>query len=255
MKKLSAVLSPLWLALMLSVVGAPLAVAEDSVEDIERTIRQSFKASRPDLKIATVAESPVADLYEVQFESGPKVYTTKDGRYFVLGDLYEIRVGGFVNLAEVGRQAERVEGLKEIDEDDTIAFAAKGERKGVLYVFTDVDCGFCQKLHREVPELNEMGVEVRYLAYPRAGVGSPTYKKMVSAWCAKDKQAAMTALKTRQPIEQKNCADNPVARQYQLGGRMGVTGTPAIVTEDGRLIPGYMPADRLAPLALGATVQ
>jgi thiol:disulfide interchange protein DsbC len=127
-----------------------------------------------------------------------------------------------------------------------IVFSPKGQVKASVTVFTDVDCGYCQKLHEEVPALNAKGIEVRYLAYPRAGIGSPSYNKIVSAWCANDQQDALTKLKRRQPIPTNICAGNPVAAQFALGGKMGVRGTPALVLESGRLLPGYMPADRLA---------
>ncbi|MFT5670969.1 MAG: thiol:disulfide interchange protein DsbC, partial [Glaciecola sp.] len=110
----------------------------------------------------------------------------------------------------------------------------------------DVDCGYCRKLHEEVPALNAKGIEVRYLAYPRAGIGSPSYNKIVSAWCAVDQQNALTKLKQLEPIPTNICAGNPVAAQFALGGKMGVRGTPALVLDSGRLLPGYMPADRLA---------
>ena len=112
-------------------------------------------------------------------------------------------------------------------------------------MFTDIDCGYCRKLHREIPQLNEMGIEVSYLAYPRAGIGSQSYSKYVSAWCAEDKLGALTLAKNGQEIPAKNC-DNPIAAQYELGQQMGISGTPAIVLEDGRLIPGYLNAQKLA---------
>ncbi|MNF31627.1 Thiol:disulfide interchange protein DsbC precursor [compost metagenome] len=118
-------------------------------------------------------------------------------------------------------------------------------------MFTDTDCGYCQKLHSEVTELNRLGVEVRYVAFPRQGLQSPAYTEMVNVWCAKDPQAAMTAAKSRQPVTTAQC-DNPVAKQYALGQMIGVSGTPAIVLANGKLIPGYQPAAQLAKLALEA---
>ena len=120
------------------------------------------------------------------------------------------------------------------------------EAKAFVYVFTDVDCYYCQKLHQEVPALKELGVEIRYLAYPRAGVGSPSYRKIASAWCAEDPNISLTALKAGEQIPDNVCENNPVAEQYMLGGQLGVSGTPALVTESGKLLPGYMPADKLA---------
>jgi len=150
----------------------------------------------------------------------------------------------FGNLAEQDRVEKRQALMASVDVHDMVVFPAGGERKAIINVFTDVDCGYCRKLHQEVPELNELGVEVRYLAYPRAGIGSRSYEKIVSAWCSDDRKGAITALKAGEEIPDSNCT-NPVASQYELGHEVGVSGTPAIVLEDGRLLPGYMPADQL----------
>ncbi|NNC55525.1 MAG: DsbC family protein, partial [Pseudomonadales bacterium] len=115
-----------------------------------------------------------------------------------------------------------------------------------IYVFTDVDCYYCQKLHREVGQLNDLGVEVRYLAYPRAGVNSPVHKKLASAWCAKDPRDALTKLKAGEDIPENECAKNPIASQFHLGNRLGVSGTPAIFSESGKQLGGYVPADGIA---------
>ena len=133
--------------------------------------------------------------------------------------------------------------------DKKITFPAVGETKAKIAVFTDIDCGYCRKLHQEVPDMNKLGIEVSYLAYPRAGFGSDSYKKYVSAWCADDKLGAMTLAKNGKSIPSKNC-DNPVDEQYHLGRAIGISGTPAIVLESGRLIPGYLSADKLGK-ALG----
>lgn len=215
----------------------------------EAAIRQRFKAARPDVVISQVEPSDVDGIYRVELQNGPEIYVSADGKYFFLGDMFSVTETGFVNLAETRRNGERQKLMAEVKREDMIIFSPEGEPKGAVYVFTDVDCGYCQKLHKEVPELNAMGIEVRYLAYPRAGLGTPTYKKMESAWCADDRKAAMNALKSRQPIAEKSC-DNPIAEEYKLGADVGVTGTPAIVTTSGQLIPGYMPADRLAKVVL-----
>ena len=149
------------------------------------------------------------------------------------------------------RDGERMQKLASVKESDMIIFSPKGETKAHVTVFTDVTCFYCQKLHQEVPQLNAMGVEVRYLAYPRAGLKSDGYNKLASAWCADNRQDILTKLKAKQPVPEKSCDPNPIAQQYQLGQQMGVRGTPAIVTEDGKLIPGYKPAaDLVAGLGL-----
>ena len=116
-----------------------------------------------------------------------------------------------------------------------------------VLVFTDTDCGYCRKLHQEMADYNALGIEVRYVAYPRAGLGSPTYERMVSAWCAAEPLAALTRLKNGDSIPSKTCV-NPVADQYELGQQIGLSGTPTIVLADGRMLPGYTPAAQLAEI-------
>ena len=239
--------SPVMLAQAQSAEQGDAAIAEQ--------IKASLQASRPGLTVANIKPSPISGIYAVQVANGPMLYATADGQYFVLGDLYEVAPGGFVNLDEKESETGSAELMSEINVVDMIVFSPKEQpAKASIMVFTDVDCFYCQKLHQEVPDLNRLGIEVRYLAYPRAGIGSDSYKKIASAWCAKDPQAAMTKLKTRQKIATNVCATNPVAAQFSLGQKVGVTGTPAMVTESGRLMPGYMPALQLA-VALGVPVD
>lgn len=223
--------------------------AMDAAPAGARTLLKRLEAARPDLMqtIRKVSETPVANLYAVELAGGTLLYGTADGGHLIAGDLYALGDGELVNLAEEERSVTRRRLLESVDHGDMIVFAPKGEVKGAINVFTDVDCGYCQMLHREVPELNARGIEVRYLAYPRAGLGSDSYRKIVSAWCAKNPQDAITRLKAREAIPEATC-QNPVADQYALGGAMGVTGTPAIVLDDGRLLPGYLPADRLSAI-------
>ena len=204
-----------------------------------------LKALRPDIPIEAVSASPLPGIYALELSGGTVFYGTQDGRYLFAGDLYELGDDDLVNLADIGRAQKRKVLMDSVALNDMVVFPASGDTKAVISVFTDVDCGYCRKLHQEVGELNELGIEVRYLAYPRAGVGSVSYSKIVSAWCADDPNAAITELKAGNDIPQKSC-DNPVASQFSLGQQVGVTGTPAIVLEDGRLIPGYAPAADLA---------
>jgi thiol:disulfide interchange protein DsbC len=215
----------------------------------EAAVRNGLNKAMPTLKFASVEKSQVEGLYRVQTESGEILFTSSDGSFFLTGDLYSTKKGRLANLSEERREQARADQVASIPLDEKIVFPAKGETKARIAVFTDIDCGYCRKLHREVPALNDMGVEVSYLAYPRAGVGSDSYEKFVSAWCAGDKMGAMTLAKNGKAIPQKTCK-NPVSNQFKLGQEMGVTGTPAIVLEDGRLIPGYMKADKLGK-ALG----
>ncbi|MFT7129260.1 MAG: thiol:disulfide interchange protein DsbC [Gammaproteobacteria bacterium] len=223
--------------------------------NVEMAIRSTFKLSRPNIAIETIAPSVIKNIFEVKVAGGPTLYTSANGQFFVLGDIYAVEPGGFVNLAEQSREGDRMSLLADVRVEDMIVFSPEQlPAKATLTVFTDVDCFYCQKLHKEVPDLNRIGIEVRYLAYPRAGIGSDAYKKIASAWCADNKQESLTKLKNRQYIPTNVCAGNPVEDQYNLGQKMGVTGTPALVTSTGRLMPGYIPTLRLASV-LGVDVD
>ncbi|MDB6061130.1 MAG: protein-disulfide isomerase [Verrucomicrobiaceae bacterium] len=225
--------------------GAAFA-AEQPAEKPEVLIKRALEASRSDLKVQTVTASEIPGLYSAQFENGPMVYVTPDAKYFVLGDLYQVQGKSYVNLAEERRNVDRAKQLAGVPLKDMIVFKPKVATKGVINVFTDVECGWCQHFHKDVPQLNAMGIEVRYLAFPRAGLGSEDYKKMVTTWCAKDRPAMLTRYKTGQQIPLNLCDNNPVAAQFQLGERLGVQGTPTLMTAKGEVIPGYVPPEELA---------
>lgn len=233
--------------------GLALAENPKPVPDYE-AVSSSLKQALPNLEIQRITESPIPGLFEVQSNIARLLYVSADGRYFVAGDLYEIEDGRVSNPAQERMQKFRIQALSELDEKDIIAFKPEGRPvETTITVFTDVDCGYCQKLHLEVDRLNEMGIQVNYLAFPRGGLSGVTYDKMVSIWCAEDRQEAMTRAKSRLANPPAVC-ENPVDKEYELGNRLGVTGTPAIVLSNGQLVPGYLPADELARrLGLGSS--
>ena len=233
------------LMMAVSILVFPIANA-DALKD-QKLIEQKLLKVNKNLTVESLKPSDIEGFYTVRLSSGDKLYVDKTGNYFFSGSLFAIQNDKIVNLTDKEEAMERVALVKEFNPAEMIVFSPKPpvKTKVSINVFTDVDCFYCQKLHKEVPELNAMGIEVRYLAFPRAGVGSGSYKKIVSAWCAEDPHTSITKLKNKQDIPQKTC-DNPVAKQYELGQRMGVSGTPAIILEDGSLIPGYRPAAKLA---------
>lgn len=211
----------------------------------EEVIKQKLQAAGRDIPVTVVRPSVVENIYEVELSSGEVFYSTADGGYLFSGDLYQVAPQGFKNITEEGRMLARAQQIQSLDEKELVIFPAEGEKKGQITVFTDVDCGYCRKLHQEVPELNKMGISVRYMAFPRAGLGSEVYRTMASVWCSDNRQDALTRAKQGEAIQSKDCK-NPIAAQYQLGQKLGVNGTPAIFLDDGRLLPGYMPAARIA---------
>ena len=221
---------------------------------VSDAIVAQLKSARSEFEYTVVEKAPVAGFYEVQVRSGPILYVSADGKHFFDGNLYQVRPGQFVDLRDMKLSKQRGEIFANRNTGDMIIFKPKGATKAIMNIFTDVDCGFCRKLHRDVPELNAMGVEVRYLAYPRAGIPSEAYDKMTSAWCAKDQQTALTQTKNGQSVASATCDDNPVADHFALGRKIGVTGTPAIVLMDGTMLPGYQPPKDFAKI-LGLTAS
>lgn len=208
-------------------------------------LRAAIEVPAAGLSVESARYSDMPGMVEVQFNDGPLVYASEDGTFFIIGDLYAVGPEGYVNLAEQRRDSEREAMLAAVSRDDMIVFPATGETRGHITVFTDTTCFYCQKLHKEVPELNRRGVEVRYLAYPRSGVGSDGFRQLATAWCDSNPRETLTRMKNRESVDDNVCAGNPVARQYELGQEMGVRGTPAIITADGQMIPGYRPVDDL----------
>ncbi|MGB1342650.1 MAG: DsbC family protein [Pseudomonadales bacterium] len=209
-----------------------------------KTLNKALEASGLPIESVTVADVP--GLYDVKLTDGTVLLTDASGSYFILGDVYQRFNQRLVNLSELKRNAARKQLIDELPESEMVVFSPPPERrKTAVTVFTDIDCGYCRKLHQEVPELNRLGIAVRYLAYPRAGIGSASYDKIVSAWCAPDQKKALTRAKAGTAIKAVSC-DNPVKSHFEMGALVGVTGTPSIILEDGRILPGYLPADRLA---------
>lgn len=234
-------ITPLLMALLMMSLGLSSWAGDKSPE---QTLAENLKHALPHFQIDNIKATPVAGIYQVTLNGANIIYSNADGSHIFSGDLFSIEVGGLVNLTEAVRSGARVEALAAVPSQQFIEYAPK-QVKATVTVFTDVDCGYCRKLHLEMDNYHAKGIAIRYAAFPRGGVQSPQYQKMVSAWCADDNKAAMDALKNGQSLDPKTCA-NPVAQHYELGVGFGIRGTPALVLDDGTLIPGYVPADELA---------
>ncbi|MDH3282272.1 MAG: DsbC family protein [Gammaproteobacteria bacterium] len=213
-----------------SVAQAPLS--QDAQDRLEQGL--------PGVQIDSVQLSPVRGVYEARV--GAQVfYLTEDGKYAFMGDLIDIDTQ--TNLAEQSRRKVRAQLVETAGEDTMIVFApAKPIR--TVSVFTDVDCPYCAKFHLDVPKLVAGGVKIRYLAYPRTGVGSESYQRAVSVWCADDPRRAMGEAKAGKSLATNTCV-NPVADHFRLGQEIAVKGTPTLVLDDGSMITGYISPDRL----------
>jgi thiol:disulfide interchange protein DsbC len=197
----------------------------------------------PGIDAASIKAAPVSGLYEVGYGTNI-AYVSGDARYLLRGDLIDL--DSDVNLTEQRSNRARLEQLANVGEDNMIIFGPDPKNaKYEITVFTDIDCGYCRKLHSEIAQLNNLGVRVRYMFYPRTGPNTASWKKAEEVWCADDRKSAFTAAKQGQKIESKDCGPTPISEEWQMGQAFGVRGTPAIITSDGALIAGYLPPQQL----------
>jgi thiol:disulfide interchange protein DsbC len=222
--------------------AATEAVASSATQEARAAIAKRFGA-RPE----NVRDTPIPGLYEVS-EGTEVLYVSADGQYMLSGAMFEL--ASRRNLTDARKMGIRKTLLAGVRDEDTIAFLAP-QPKYELYVFTDVDCGYCRRLHGQMAELNSMGISVRYLAFPRTGPGTESARKIEAVWCATNRQQAMTTAKTGAAMGKPNC-QSPVAKQYELGAAVGLEGTPALYTKAGASIRNGSPEDILAQLKQGS---
>lgn len=218
--------------------GAKAAARSGPVPaDVRARVVSKLPGAKPD----DVAYSPVPGLYEVTM-GGLIAYVSGDGKYLLSGNVYDLDTQA--NLTASRRSAARAKALAAAREDQMIIFGP-AKPKMTVTVFTDVDCGFCRKFHNQVAELNKAGVRVRYLAYPRTGPGTESWRKAEAVWCSGDRRDALTRAKRGEDVKAKNCGDAAIKSQWEMGDDLGVEGTPAVFTEAGDYIGGYLTVPQL----------
>jgi thiol:disulfide interchange protein DsbC len=224
----------------LLMVLAAFFLASSSYAD-EAAVKKALNEFMPDINIESIKSAEIKGLYEV-VAGGNIFYVSEDGRYLLQGQMYDAVEKK--NITENKLANVRKLALEKVGENKMIVFKPKTS-KYMVSIFTDIDCGYCRKLHSEIDQYLAQGITVRYLFFPRAGKGSDSYTKAVSVWCAADQQKALTAAKKGESLDAKTC-DNPIDEHMQLGEAFGMSGTPMIVTEKGNVLPGYVPAAQLA---------
>ena len=214
----------------------------------EQKIRDSLSQNLPRLSIVSMKESAAPGIYQVEINGGEVIHVTADGKHILNGDLLAVQPGGVQNVTEIWRSKKRIDALKGLKDEDLVVYPAKGEEKAEVIAFTDTSCGYCQKFHQEIPALNDMGITVKYVAWPRYGLQSPAGQTMANIWCSADREKAMDLGKTRQPVPKPEgkCDTTVIDEQILLGREMGVRGTPAVYLSDGRKIGGYREAKDIA---------
>jgi thiol:disulfide interchange protein DsbC len=230
---------PLIFAALFATLLANSVFADDTADSFT-AVEEKIRSLVPNAKTIAVSETPIQGVFQVQVNSDI-IYVTQDGKYLLQGQLMEI--DSRENLTDRAKSQIRGSLLTGLDGSKQITFSPENPKYDLL-VFTDIDCGYCRKLHDQMAEYNEQGIAIHYLAFPRAGIGSKAYDKYVSVWCADDQQAALTLAKGGGEPEPMVCP-NPIAEQYSLGKELGVTGTPSMLMTDGSMIPGYVPPAQL----------
>lgn len=220
---------------------AALAVSQSAGALTKEELAATLQGVDP----SDISASPIAGVYQVAVGS-TVAYVTEDGRYLMQGELYDLQSSA--NLTEQTRASARVAMLAGVPTDQMIVFGPEnGEAAHSITIFTDIDCGYCRQFHREIARVNELGIEVRYLFYPRTGPDTDSWHKAEKVWCAgaDERHDALTEAKLGGTVPDLSCAENPVSSHYDLGQQVGVRGTPAVFTSSGENIGGYLPPDTL----------
>ena len=216
-----------------------------SVSASQDNIREGLKNILPDGTVIELIEpSPIPGIYAVYYGDLQPIYVTQDGSFFIYGDIYKININSISNITEKSVAERRKLILQSIPSEELISFKSSNEQFSVI-VFTDVDCGYCRKLHNQIDEYNSLGISINYAAFPRSGLGTSAFTKMVGAWCSDNPKDSMTKLKNNSKLDISFCENQPVSKQYIIGKKLGVDGTPAIFSMDGEMFPGYIEPEEL----------
>ncbi len=230
--------------LILSLFVGKAQAGDLSANEVKDLMKQRF----PSLNITLINDSQLPGFYAAEAD-GDLIYITKNGRYFIQGTAIDMEQRKNLNREQTTawnnlKSPMRKEDIAKLDEKDMVVFKAPNE-KHVITVFTDIDCGYCRKLHKERQDYLDRGITIRYLAFPRAGLQSSAAKKLEGIWCSSDRQTAMTNAKLKQKFSKASCK-SPIAEHMKLVRKFGLGGTPSIILENGNLIGGYQPAEILA---------
>ena len=226
--------------ILLILIFAPDAKPDDLL------ISSKINAVLPEgMSVQSVKKSQIANLYIVDIGDLQPIYASKNGEFFFYGELYAVNGNMLQNTTKDEINLKRKSILDEaLSEGDFITFKSDNEKHRVI-IFTDVDCGYCRKFHNEINDFNDLGITVNYVAFPRSGLASDSYNKIVTAWCSTDAKDTLTKMKQGIDVQLSMCQDHPVEKHFLLGQKIGITGTPAIIKSNGELLPGYLPPEEL----------
>ena len=223
-----------------------ILVFSSGIKSDELLISSKINAVLPDgMSVQSIKESQIENLFIVDIGDLQPIYASKNGEFFFYGELYAVNGNTLQNTTKDEINLKRKSILDEaLPKDDFISFKSQNEKYRVT-IFTDVDCGYCRKFHSEIKDFNDLGITVNYVAFPRSGLDSISYNKIVTAWCSEDPKSTLTKMKQGKDVQLSLCQDHPVETHFLLGQKIGITGTPAIIKSDGELLPGYLPPEEL----------
>ena len=223
-----------------------ILVFSSGIKSDELLISSKINAVLPDgMSVQSIKESQIENLFIVDIGDLQPIYVSKNGEFFFYGELYAVNGNTLQNTTKDEINLKRKSILdKALSKDDFISFKSMNEKYRVT-IFTDVDCGYCRKFHNEIKDFNDLGITVNYVAFPRSGLDSISYNKIVTAWCSKDPKNILTKMKQGIDVELSMCQNHPVETHFLLGQKIGITGTPAIIKSNGELLPGYLPPEEL----------
>lgn len=202
------------------------------------SLKKAFLEKIPGLEITQIKATPIQGVFEVVV-GAQVVYSDKQARYIIEGDLIDLATKR--NFTEESRAVIRKTRIEGLGEKNMIVYAPKVVDHTITVV-TDIDCPYCRRLHAEMDEYLKNNVKVRYIFMPLKGKSD--FDTTVSVWCSDDKNLALDLAKAGSQIEKATC-DNPIERHLNLARQMGVRGTPAIILENGDLLPGYVPVKKM----------
>ena len=226
--------------IILILIFAPDAKPDDLL------ISSKINAVLPEgMSVQSVKKSQIENLYIVDIGDLQPIYASKNGEFFFYGELYAVNGNMLQNTTKDEINLKRKSILDEaLSEGDFITFKSDNEKHRVI-IFTDVDCGYCRKFHNEINDFNDLGITVNYVAFPRSGLASDSYNKIVTAWCSTAPKDTLTKMKEGFDVQLSMCQNHPVEKHFLLGQKIGITGTPAIIKSNGELLPGYLPPEEL----------
>ncbi|MGJ8681825.1 DsbC family protein [Paraglaciecola sp.] len=220
-------------------------IAQEVSVETKNSIINGLKNGPAGLTVTNIEHTPISGIYQVSVQGNKVFYSSEDGQYIFTGQMFKVAGGKVTDVVQLKQSQKNIQKIKQVPKKNTIVYPATGVKKHQLNVFTDVDCPYCAKLHQEIPKLNAMGVEVVYLAFPRAGIHSPSFSKIASVWCSETPKQSINKMYQNQTMDLLECDDTAIIAQHQLALDLSLKGTPAIFFEDGKIMYGFHKAESL----------